>query len=111
LQAGNTANLLSGQVASIIGHPVISSPMVSRTEADGKVSTTANNNIRGQVVLFNTRGFKIGWRRRVRVEMETLAATDQRRVVYSVRLGFGRYTPTGAASGIESAAVLYNILV
>jgi len=29
--------------------------------------------------------------------------------VYSMRLGFGRFTPTGAASGIESAAALYYI--
>jgi HK97 family phage major capsid protein len=109
IQMGNNANLLSGQVASIVGHPVISSPMVSKTEADGKVSTTGGNNTLGQIVLFNTRGFKIGWRRRVRVEMESLIGSDQRRAVYSVRLGFGRYSPTGAASGIESAAVLYNI--
>jgi len=29
--------------------------------------------------------------------------------VYSLRLGMGRYTPTGAASGIEAADVIYNI--
>ena len=106
---GASANLLNGQVASILGHPVISSMAVSKTEADGKVSTTANQNVKGQVVTFNRRGYKVGWRRRVKVETERLPATDQTRIVYSLRMGFGRFTPTGAASGIESAAVAYDI--
>lgn len=107
--AGLNADLLNGEVGRIIGHPVISSMAVSKTEADGKVSTTGANNVKGQVVVFNRRGFKAGWRRRVRVEVERIPATDQTRIVYSMRMGFGRFTPTGAASGIEAAAVIYNI--
>jgi len=103
------ANLLNGEVGRIIGHPVLSSMAVSKTEADGKVSTTGGNNTLGQVVCFNRRAFTVGFRRRVRIETERLPATDQNRIVYSVRMGFGRFTPTGAASGIEAAAVLYNI--
>lgn len=106
---GANANLLNGEVGRIIGHPVISSMAVSKTEADGKLSTTGSNNTLGQVVAFNRRGFKVGWRRRIRVELEALPATDQSRIVYSARLGFGRFSPTGAASGIEAAAVLSNI--
>jgi hypothetical protein len=45
----------------------------------------------------------------VRVEVERIPATDQTRIVYTMRMGFGRFTPTGAASGIECAAVIYNI--
>ena len=52
---------------------------------------------------------KAGWRRRVRLESERLPATDQTRIVYSLRMGFARFSPTGAASGIEAADVLYNI--
>jgi len=107
--AGLNADLLNGEVGRIIGHPVISSMAVSKTEADGKVSTTGANNVKGQVVVFNRRGFKAGWRRRVRVEVERIPATDQTRIVYSMRMGFGRFTPTGAASGIEAAAVIYNV--
>lgn len=103
--------LLSGQVAAILGYPVISSPAMSKTEADGKVSTTANNNTKGQVVTFNRRAFKVGWRRRVKIETERIPATDQSRIVASLRMGFSRFTPTGAASGIEAADVIYNITV
>ena len=106
---GANAGLLNGEVGRIIGHPVISSMAVSKTEADGKVSTTAANNTLGQVVAFNRRAFKVGFRRRVRIETERMPATDQNRIVYSVRMGLGRFSATGAASGIEAAAVLYNI--
>ncbi len=104
-------DLISGQVAAILGYPVISSIAMSLTEADGKVSTTGGNNTKGQVVTFNRRGYVVGWRRRVRIETERIPATDQDRIVASLRLGFGRFTPTGAASGIESADVIYNVTV
>lgn len=106
---GANATINNGEVGSIAGHPHISSIAMSKTEADGKVSTTGANNVKGQVATFNARGFKVGWRRRVMVETERLPARDQTRIVYSLRLGFGRFTPTGAASGIEAAAVLYDL--
>jgi hypothetical protein len=106
---GAAATVLTGEIGRIGMNPLVSSIAMSRTEADGKVSTTGGNNTKGQVAAFNRRGFVAGWRRRVQVETERLPATDQTRIVYSMRLGFGRFTPTGAASGIEAASVLYNI--
>lgn len=106
---GNNASVLNGEVSRIMGHPHIVSMAMKRTEADGKISTTANNNTKGQVACFNRRGFKVGWRRRVVLETERLPGRDQTRLVWSMRLGFGRFSPSGAASGIEAAAVAYNI--
>jgi hypothetical protein len=106
---GQGATILNGQQAKVLGHPLISSIDVSKTEADGKVSTTGSNNVKGQIVTFNRNGFVVGTRRNVMVETERLPARDQTRIVYSLRAGFGRFSPTGAASGIESADVLYNI--
>jgi hypothetical protein len=106
---GPQATVFNGEAGRILGHRHISSIAMSKTEADGKVSTTGGNNTKGQVNAFNTRGFKVGWRRRVMVETERLPGRDQTRIVYSLRLGFGRFTPTGAASGIEASAGLYNI--
>lgn len=101
--------LLNGEVARILGHPVVSCIAVSKTEADGKVSTTGSNNTKGQIVAFNRNAFKVGWRRRVKVETENLIGRDQTDIMYSLRMGFGRFSPTGAASGIEAASVIYNI--
>jgi len=106
---GPQATVLTGELARIGRNPLIASMAMSKTEADGKVSTTGSNNTKGQVVCFNRRGLKAGWRRRVRVEVERLPASDQTRIVYSLRMGLGRYSGTGAASGIEMADVLYNI--
>jgi hypothetical protein len=106
---GPTATVLTGQLAAIGRNPLISSMAMSLTEADGKVSTTGSNNTKGQVVCFNRRGVKAGWRRRVKVEVERMPGRDQSRIVYSLRMGLGRYSTTGAASGIEMADVLYNI--
>ncbi|MEO3923004.1 hypothetical protein ABGB07_03860 [Micromonosporaceae bacterium B7E4] len=109
---GQNATVLNGELARVGQHPFISTIAMSKTEADGKVSfDTPANNVKGQVAAVNRRGYKVGWRRRVQVETERLPGSDQWRVVYSLRLGMGRFTPTGAASGIESTAGLYNITV
>jgi HK97 family phage major capsid protein len=104
-------NVLAGEVARVIGHPVVSSIAVPLTNAAGMVSNVAANNTKGQIVAFNRRGFVVGWRRRVKLESERLPATDQTRIVYTLRMGLGRFTPTGAASAIEAAAVAFNITV
>lgn len=98
-----------GQVAEILGGPVFGHVAMSKTEADGKVSTTGGNNTLGQVLSFNRNAYVIGWLRRVRTAVESVVSTDQMRITYTLRKGFGRYTPTGAASGIKSADVIYNI--
>lgn len=105
----NRLPLLPGQVAQVLGGPVISSIAMSKTEADGKVSATAGNNTKGQVVTFNRRGIVGGWRRRVVTELERLPGRGQTRIIHSLRMGLGRFTPSGAASGIEWADVIYNI--
>lgn len=108
---GSQATVIQGQQAKIGQHPLVTSIMMSKTEADGKVSTTAGNNTLGGVLAFNRRGFTVGWRRRVKIETERLPGRDQTRLIYSLRMGLGRYSPTGAASGIEAAALLYDISV
>lgn len=106
---GPGATVLTGQQSRVLGSPLVASIDVSKTEADGKVSNTASNNTQGQLIAFNRNGAVLGNRRSVMVETERLPATDQTRIVYSLRNGMGRFSPTGAASGIEWADVLYNI--
>ncbi len=108
---GAAAVVLTGEVAKVGRHSLLSSIAMGLTNTAGKVSTTAGNNLYGRTVAFNKQAFKVGWRRRIQVEMEREIKTDQNRIVYSMRLGFGRFTPTGAASGIEGAAVLYYIAI
>lgn len=106
---GANAAVLNGEVSRIFRHPHIVTQAMRLTEADAKLSTTGGNNVKGQSMAFNRRGFKAGWRRRVQLETERLPGRDQTRLIWSLRLAVGRFTPTGAASGIEAAAGLYNI--
>ncbi len=106
---GSGATVLNGQIARIGMNPLIPSIAMSKTEADGKVSATGSNNTKGQVVAFNRRGCVVGWRRRIKLEVDRVAQADQNLLIYSMRLGMGRFSPTGAASGIEWVSVLYNI--
>lgn len=108
---GKDAVVLMGEVAKVGRHPLLSTIALSKTDATGNVSTTGNNNTKGQIVAFNKRAFKVGWRRHVKVEADRLIGNDQSRLVFSMRLGLGRYSPTGAASGIEAADVTYNVTV
>jgi len=106
---GAAATIFNGELAKVGRHPLISTIALAKAEADGKVSNTGSNNTKGQVVAFNRRGCVLGWRRMVQLETERLPATDQTRIVYSLRNGFGRFTPTGAASGIKWTAAHRNI--
>lgn len=110
---GLPSQMLQGEVSRVLGHPLISSVALTTQDTDGKYTTTSasTNSIYGQVVVFNRNSYVVGWKRQVKVELERLPATDQTRIVYSWRLGLGRYSSTGAASGIKGTAVLYNIAV
>jgi HK97 family phage major capsid protein len=104
---GPAATVLTGEITKVGRHPFIASMACKLTEADGMVANTGNT--KGQIVAFNRRAFIVGVRRAIKIETERIPGTDQTRIITSTRLGLGRYTPTGAASGIESVAVLYNI--
>lgn len=107
---GAGATILNGQQGKVLTHPLIGSIAMPLTEADGKVSfDTPSNNIKGQLAAVNRRGMAFGWRRQTKVEVERLIGTDQTQMVWSTRLACGRFTPTGAASGIEWVDVVYDI--
>lgn len=106
---GPNASVLTGEIARIGRNPVLVSMAVPQTEADGKASTTAGNNTLRQVVAFNRNALSIGYLRRMAVEAYRVPQRDQNGIVITWRMGLARYTPTGAASGIEWAAVLRNI--
>ncbi len=110
---GANATVLNGEVGRIGRHRLLTSLAIPLTDADGKYTTTtpATNDTKGQVVAFNRRAAKIGWRRRAKTETLRLPGSDQTRIVTTLRMGFGRFTPTGAASGIKWVALDYNITV
>jgi hypothetical protein len=111
-KAGNEATAFTGQMSKVFGHPIISSIALRKTDTSGYMDTGATGNeLYGSVVSFNRNGLKWGWRRRIKVETERRPGVDQTYITSSLRLGLGRFTPTGAASGMEWADVLYYLSV
>jgi len=106
---GPQAGVKVGQVANILGNPVIATMAMGLTEADGKISATAANNTKGQIVLLNKQAFCVGIRKEISFDLVRDPRMGQISLVSRFRLGFGRYAPSGAASSINGAAVLYNI--
>ncbi len=105
---GSLATVLTGEVGHIGRNPLITTIGQELTESDGFVNNSPSQN-RSTATLFNRNGFTVGMLRNLKVAAEPIIESDQAQIVYSMRFGIGRFTPTGAASGIEAAAVLYNI--
>ena len=105
---GSSATVLTGEVGNIARHPLITTIGQELTEADGFVDNSPSLN-RSTATAFNRRGSVIGNLRSLQVKVGEFIESDQFQIVYSMRKGYTRFTPTGAASGIESVAVLYNI--
>ena len=104
------ATVLNGEQVRIGKSPLIWTATLGKVDATGKTATaTPADNTKGSVIAFNRNGFKVGWRRRVKIATEQVVSRDQMRMIYSLRMGFARFSPTGAASGMKSSALVYNI--
>jgi len=103
---GGKAVLLVGELASYRGVPILVSASAPLTEADGKVSTTAGNNIYGQLSIVNKRMWKVGSFRGLTVEMDKDIQKRQTIMVASFRAGIASYDLTS-----NHGAGIYYILV
>ena len=101
---GPAATVLTGELGSIFGIPIISPSYASKTEADGKASTTEASNTRGQITLFNPAGFLAGSRREVQLFFDRIQRTDQFLFELYTRRAFTRF-------GGNVAAGIYNIVL
>lgn len=105
---GSQATVLTGEVGNIGRHPVVSTIGLARLESDG-LGINSPSDDRGSVLAVNTTGFNVGIRRQLQVKVGEFIESDQFQIVYSLRMGFGRFSPTGSDSGIEAASLLYNV--
>lgn len=103
---GPSAAILTGELARYRGIPVIPSASVPLTEADGKVSTTAGNNTKKQILAYHKDMWKVGFRRGLTVEVDRLIQKRQLVMVVSFRIAVGAQ---GTRSSATHTAVAYNI--
>lgn len=95
---GANATVLTGQLSSYGGIPVVPSESMPLTEADGKVSTTAGNNTAGQIAIVQRDLWRVGFRRELLIEVDKDIKARQFVMVISFRIAV-------ACRGTRSTAV------
>jgi hypothetical protein len=101
---GPQATVLTGELGSFEGIPIISPSYATKTEADGKASTTEASNTKGQITVMAPRGFLGGTRREVQFFFDRIQRTDQFLIELYTRRAFTKF-------GENVAAGIYNITV
>jgi HK97 family phage major capsid protein len=105
---GPNAVVLTGQLASYRGMPIIVSASAPKTEADGKVSTTAGNNTLGQLDIYNRDMWYVGFHRDLLIETDKLIQKRQYVMVTSFRIAVAAH---GTRSTAKHTSGVRNILV
>ena len=83
---GEKATVLTGQLGAIDGIPVIMSSKLRDCDGDGIVQTDPALNTKSQGVLTYRPGVYVGYRRRVKIEMDRDVQKDMNLLVCSIRL-------------------------
>lgn len=86
---GPQATVVTGELAKYRGIPILPSPAMPLTEADGKVSTTAANNTKGQLAAYNRLMWRRGSRRGLTIEIDRSIQKRQMIMVVSFRIAVG----------------------
>ena len=104
---GPQATILTGQLATVYGHPLIVSNQMRLADADGKVTNGGNDHDRGRVLCVNTSQWLVGFRRNLMIETERDIQKRQNVMVVSMRLAFAERT--GDRANAKHTALTYNI--
>lgn len=104
---GQDAIVITGQVASYRGVPLVVSDRIPLTSANGKVTDTGPND-KGQVILFNRRRWVLGFRRNLLVEVERDIRGRKFYIVASIRPAVAAW---GNRTTATHTAAIINIAV
>ena len=94
---GPQATVVTGELGSFGGIPILAPAYASKTEADGKASDTETNNTKGQITVFNPAGCLSGVRRDVQLFFDRIQRTDQFLIELYLRIAFVRFDNSYAA--------------
>ena len=104
---GPRATILTGQLATVYGHPLIVSGQMRLADADGKVTDGGNDTDRGRVLCVNRSQWRVGFRRDLMIETHRDVQKRQNVMVVSMRLAFAERT--GERANAQHTALAYNI--
>lgn len=101
---GPKATIHTGEVLKIKGAPVIVTGAIKKTEADGKISNTAANNVRGQIIATHVNAWLLGYMRGLTLEADYHVLARKMILVGSFRQGHVSFGTRSSA--IHSASII-----
>lgn len=103
---GPNAVIRTGEVARLLGAPVVPTASSGLTEADGKISTTGGNNTLGQITAVHRDMWTVGFVRRLLMEMDVDITKRTFYLVASFRIAVAAF---GARASAKHTAGIRNI--
>ena len=104
---GPQATVLTGQLGAVEGIPVIVSEQMRLADADGKVTSGANTNTKGRLLIVNRSQWRVGFKRELTIETVRDAQKRQNIMVVSFRIALQERS--GSRSTATHTALQYNI--
>ena len=104
---GPQATVLTGQLGAVDGIPVIVSEQMRLADADGKVTSGANTNTKGRLLIVNRSQWRVGFKRELTIETVRDAQKRQNIMVVSFRIALQERS--GSRSAATHTALQYNI--
>ena len=104
---GPQATVLTGQLGSVEGIPVIVSEQMKPADADGKVTDGGNTADTGRLLIVNRSQWRVGFKRELAIETVRHAQKRQNIMVVSFRIGLQERS--GSRSSASHTALQYNI--
>lgn len=104
---GPNATLLTGQLGSVEGIPVIVSEQMALADTDGKVTAAGNATDTGRLLLVNRTQWRKGFKRELLIETDRDIQKRQNVMVVSMRVAFAERS--GTRSSATHTAMQYDI--
>ena len=104
---GPNATLLTGQLGSVEGVPVVVSEQMALADADGKVTAAGNVASTGRLLLVNRTQWRKGFKRELLIETERDVQRRQNVMVVSMRVAFAERS--GSRTSAAHTALQFNI--
>jgi hypothetical protein len=105
---GAKATLLTGQLASIFGAPIIVSEQIKKSDANGVVSQTPADNVKGRIIAVNRMMWRVGVLTPVQVRSQRDESKGLTSLVANVRVGLVAF---GDRASAKHVAVGYNVTI
>lgn len=108
---GDAATIKNGVITAIDGIQVIPREELAKTNAAGKVSDTASNNTKGQIVLIHTPSVNFGTRRDFKTESQREASERRTAITGSARVALTIDNNQTSEEATLPAVVIGNITI